>query len=489
MAETILWHDYETNGQDAHRARPLQFACVRTSLELEELSPPVVLHGRLPEDVLPDPEAALVHGITPSRLDELGGTPELALMRAVLVELGRPATCGAGFNSFDFDDEVTRFALWRSLLPAYEREYGQGRSRWDLIDPMRAAYALRPDGIAWPLREDATPSFRLADLAAANDVSHDDAHDALSDVRATIGLARLLRQAQPRLWSYLLAFRHKEAVWEQLALEAPAPLVHVSGKFPASQGCASLVLPMCRHPRFRTNHVVVIDLRHDPEPMLELPVDEVRRLLFLRRDERSPDDPRVPLKVLQVNKAPVIASPRVLDAAALARLALDPAVCETRARGLLQRRAAVEARIQQVYAEEPAERVVDPELALYGGGFVPGADERLCREMHETPPSGWRLLERGLRDPRVRELAFRCRARSYPETLDAAERERWRALVRDRVLGRGGDGAPGASEILERIAELRRASSEDPRATAILDDVAGSIRARLAAVTARAPAG
>jgi exodeoxyribonuclease-1 len=45
---------------------------------------------------------------------------------------------------------VTRYSLYRNFFDPYAREWQGGNSRWDLIDVVRAAYALRPEGIVWP---------------------------------------------------------------------------------------------------------------------------------------------------------------------------------------------------------------------------------------------------------------------------------------------------------------------------------------------------
>ena len=54
---------------------------------------------------------------------------------------------------------------------------------------------------------DGRPSFKLEHLSAANGLAHEAAHDALSDVRATIALARLIRDKQPRLFDFALRLR------------------------------------------------------------------------------------------------------------------------------------------------------------------------------------------------------------------------------------------------------------------------------------------
>jgi exodeoxyribonuclease-1 len=138
--ETLYWHDYETSGIDLDRDRPLQFAGLRTDLDLEPVDEPLTLYCRPADDLLPAPEASLITGITPQRArDE--GVREAEFVDRVHAELARSGTCALGYNTLRFDDEVTRRALYRNLFDPYAREYRDGNSRWDLIDLVRTVHA------------------------------------------------------------------------------------------------------------------------------------------------------------------------------------------------------------------------------------------------------------------------------------------------------------------------------------------------------------
>ena len=262
MPDTFYWHDYETFGADPSRDRPVQFAGLRTDFDLNPVGEPLVLFARPADDVLPQPEACLVTGISPQQALEKG-LPESEFIGRIERELARPGTCGVGYNSLRFDDEVTRYTLYRNFHEPYAREWQNGNSRWDLIDLVRTANALRPEGIEWPLREDDLPSFRLEDLTAANGISHESAHDALSDVRATIALARLVRERQPRLYDYVLRHRDKRSAQALLDIATMKPVLHVSGMFGAQRHNIALIVPLALHPVNR-NEVICYDLDADP---------------------------------------------------------------------------------------------------------------------------------------------------------------------------------------------------------------------------------
>jgi exodeoxyribonuclease-1 len=153
----------------------------------------------MPFDYLPHPMACLVTGITPN-FSLAKGLSEPNFAHKIYQQLSQANTCVAGYNSMRFDEEVTRHLLFRNLYPVYEREFKNNNSRWDVIDLVRACYALRPDEINWPKYEDGKPSFKLEELSKANNIGHEAAHDALSDVHATIGIAKLIKTKQPKLY-------------------------------------------------------------------------------------------------------------------------------------------------------------------------------------------------------------------------------------------------------------------------------------------------
>ena len=169
MSDSFLFYDLETFGADPRRSRIAQFAAVRTDAALDVVEEPISLFVRPADDLLPSPVATLITGITPQQaLAE--GMAEAEAAARIVEEMARPGTCTLGYNSLRFDDEFVRHTLFRNFFDPYEREWRGGNSRWDLLDVLRLAHALRPEGIEWPRREDGATSFRLEHLALANGV-------------------------------------------------------------------------------------------------------------------------------------------------------------------------------------------------------------------------------------------------------------------------------------------------------------------------------
>jgi len=440
---SIFWYDYETTGINPRSDRALQVAGIRTDAELNEIDEPVNLYCRPSEDILPHPAACLITGITPRQLAEQG-LAEADFMTRVHAQLSRPGTCGAGYNTLRFDDEVTRYSLYRNFFDPYAREWQGGNSRWDLIDVVRAAYALRPQGIVWP-EEDGRVTLRLERLTAANGIDHGHAHEALSDVRATIALARLIREKQPKLYDWLFELRSKQRVLDQIRLLQP--MVHISGRFSAARHYLGVVLPLAWHPRNR-NALIVCDLSQDPRPLLDLDADTLRQQLYIRHEERGEGQLPVPLKLIHVNRCPVVAPLKVLRGEDQQRLQLDMALYEARRQQLSDTQEVWRDKVQALYAGEDFAPSEDPEQQLYDG-FIGDRDRRLCEQVRSADPEQLARLQLPFDDERLPELLFRYRARNFPGSLSEEEQQRWRTFCRQRLT----EAAWGAPNTLADFTE------------------------------------
>ncbi|HEX7338455.1 MAG TPA: exodeoxyribonuclease I [Rhodanobacteraceae bacterium] len=465
---TFFWHDYETTGADPMRDRPLQFAGIRTDMELNPVDEPVMLYCQMPPDSLPHPVATLITGITPQQAQR-DGVIEAEFAAAVHEQLAMPGTCGVGYNSLRFDDAITRFLLYRNFHDPYAREWQSGNSRWDIIDLARMTFALRPAGIEWPAREDGSPSFRLEHLAAANHLKQEHAHDALSDVGATIELAKLLRARQPRLWEWYFNLRKKRAAQGLLDVANMTPLLHVSSRYPASRGCLSIIVPLCWHPA-RSTEVIVANLDADPTPLMQLDADAISDRLFTPRADLPEDVERVGLRTVHVNRSPALAPLSVLKGVDTARIGLDVDQCLANA-AKLRATAGLVSKVREVYTQAanlpPAD---DPELALYGG-FLPDSDKPLLDAVRATPPANLATTPFPFSDPRYPELLFRYRARNWPDTLNVAEHERWADFRRQRLTRETPVTTLTLDAYFATIAELRAQATSTVREQGLLDQL------------------
>ncbi|MDC1116692.1 exodeoxyribonuclease I [Luminiphilus sp.] len=464
-SESLYWHDYETSGADPTQDRPWQFAGIRTDPELNIVGEPLTLYAQPSEDRLPHPAAVRVTGITPQEAHEKG-VPEATFISRILAELAKPNTCTVGYNSIRFDDEVTRFTLWRNLRDPYAREWQNGNSRWDLLDVVRAFWALSPNGLEWPQRDDGLTSFRLEDLTAANGIEHGAAHDALADVIATIEMAKRLKQTNTHLFTTLYGNRSKRAASALINMPRLKPLVYVSGIFGAARHNVALVVPVAWHPD-NNSEVICVDLAGSTE-YLDQPVAQLHQLLFTPTSEQSKGAVRPPLTAVRLNRAPVLLPADWLAGEVAERLGLDGGHHRAHLAALHAARAADEkafaARFQDIWRERAFPPRTDPDQMLYDG-FVNGADRALCQQILKQEPAALATQSWPFTDARLPELLLRYRARNFPDSLSTDERDQWR----EHCQWQRQEGDFNQNMFTRALAEERARAGITPATTRALD--------------------
>lgn len=449
--KTIFWHDYETWGAEPRKDRPCQFAGIRTDEDLNIIDDPVSFYCKPTPDYLPHPEACLVTGICPDTALEKGLT-EVEFSARIVEQFMQPNTCVSGYNSICFDDEVTRHMLYRNFYDAYEREWKNGNSRWDIIDLVRMTHALRPEGIHWPKKDDGHPSFRLEDLTTANNIEHEGAHDALADVIATIEMAKCIKQAQPKLYDWLYQLRSKNKVKPMLDLGSRDMVLHASGMFSSTRGCLAIVMPLMLHP-VNQNGVIVIDLNQDPLIWLDLDPEEIKRRIFSRKDDLEEGVERVALKTVHINKCPVLAPMSVLNEETVSRYGIDLEACGANREKLLANNA-VMGKLRLIFADLDMESPIDPDHMLYSGGFFSDQDKSSMNNMRNMPPEKLADLDIPFQDKRLPEMLFRYRARNFPESLDAQESALWQSWCAEQLTTNPNGVGLAASDYFARLESL-----------------------------------
>lgn len=452
---TFLWHDYETFGINTRRDRPAQFAAIRTDAELNEIGEPVMLYCQPANDFLPDPQSCLITGITPQVCLERG-IPEYQFAATIENLLSETGTIGVGYNTIRFDDEVTRFMFWRNLIDPYAREWQNSCGRWDILDVVRTAYALRPEGINWPRHPDGRASFRLEQLTAENGIAHEAAHDALSDVRATIAMARLIRDRQPKLFDFCFALHKKDKVAAEIGLPLHRPFLHITGMFPAERGCIGIVWPLAVHPTNK-NEVIVWDLAADPTELASLDAETIRMRMFTKSDALPEGVSRLPIKSIHLNKSPVVINNlKTLSPEMTAQWGLDVATALRHAE-IAAQTPDMSAIWQDVF-HRPQESTPDVDEDLYGG-FVGNNDRRLLQELRALSPEAMATANPSFSDARLEEIFWRYRARNFPHTLSAEEVQRWEEHRSARLFG-GEGGARSIEKLFSEIDQLSETADE-----------------------------
>jgi len=451
---TILWHDYETWGVAPKFDKPSQFAAIRTDLDLNIIGEPEVFYCQPPQDYLPQPEACLVTGITPQKAQR-EGLAEAEFAARIHGLFNQPDTCVAGYNNIRFDDEVSRYLFYRNFYDPYGREWQNGNSRWDIIDLVRACYALRPEGIEWPTIErdgKQVVSFRLELLTKANGIDHEAAHDAMGDVYATIAMAKLIKDKQPKLYDFIFNLKNKRQVAELIDVYNMTPIVHTSSKVSSDHGCTSWFAPVGYHPTNK-NAVIAVDLAKDPTPLFELTSEQIKARLYTRHDDLAPDELPISVKLIHINKCPVIAPAKTLLPENAKRLNIPRELC-LKHLALLKVHDDLRDKLSDVFAVDYDNSTsVDAEQALYSGSFFSHSDKAQMDILRELPPEQLGSHPFQFQDERLAVMLFRYRARNYPYTLNSKEQQKWQQYCTNK-LQYGEKGLLSIEEFMQKIENL-----------------------------------
>jgi exodeoxyribonuclease-1 len=459
---SLYWYDFETYGVSAIQDRPVQFGGIRTSCDLDIISEPDVLYCKLPFDYLPSVEACLIHGHTPISVGALA-VCEAEFSRAIHSILSQSNSCAVGYNAMRFDHVIAQHLFYRNLQDPYAWHWKNGNSKWDIIDLLRAACALRPEGIEWPLNSDGIHTFKLGDLASANGIDLRSAHDAVSDVQATIALARLLKRTQPKLYDYFFSLRDKRKVKDIIFAKPRRPLVHTTSMFRSEYLNTSLVLPLAPHPSIR-DATIVYDLRRDPSSCFDLSSEEMRKLLFTRSLDMPQGATRPALKVIHHNRCPFVAMGSLVTASVAERISIDLGLAESYADHILQIPSFID-KAQSCFIPSASayssDSKGDVDYALYEGGFFSDGDRILIDEWLDQPAENLSGTIPKFDDYRLPELAFRYFGRNYPDLLTEGDAVRWQAHCRSKLLDCGEDNLSQYERFCQDL--LRLADSLSPK--------------------------
>lgn len=404
---TFFFYDLETSGLKAREDRIMQFAGQRTDMELNPVGKSVNILVKMTEDALPSPGAISVTKITPQQT-LMDGLTEAEFCKYVMEEVFVPETIAVGFNTVRFDDEFMRAILWRNFYDPYEWEWKDGRGRWDILDVVRLTRAIRPEGIEWPFTDDGRPTNRLELITKLNDVSHEHAHDALSDVYATIAVARLIREKQPELFEYLYKMRDKKEVQKLVNLDNKRPFVYASGRYAGEFNKTTVAVPIAPG---RNGNVLMYDLRYNPEERLDFPV----------------------VKELCYNKCPAVAPVGVLEkGGGWEKIGLDKEAMQKNLE-ILMRHPEFAEQVRNEYEDRPEfPPAVEPEAALYDG-FVNETDKVKVAAVRNADVNRLADFHPDFHDPRLPELLLHYKGRNYAETLSESEMESYERYRQERL--------------------------------------------------------
>ena len=432
--KTFYWYDYETFGLSPKVQRIAQFAGIRTDENLNVLDEHM-FYCKPTRDSLPAPEACLVTGITPQLCEEKGFI-EHEFIKKIHTEFSKPETCIVGYNSIAFDDEYTRHTLFRNFLDPYSWHWQNGNSRWDILNVARFCYAHKEDdSLKWVKNDKNRPIFKLDNLAPANHIEHSNAHDAMADVKATIGIASIIKKTQPKFFEYALSLRNKKEVEKLVKLFYPMLLT--SSGFGYKSSFTRLVTAVCYHPDY-SDRAIVFNLNQDPEILLELDIDELKKLTFTRKSDLPKGLEKLELNELVFNKSPMfVCSPNEdsfkLSSNLIGKFKIDMENCFKNLSFIHQNRSKIEEKVQLIFKQPPErQQTSDVDQSLYDG-FISRHDRIICNEIQNLSPKDFDHYNPPFEDKKLNKLFLNFKARNYPQYLNDFEQDEWFEIVQSRI--------------------------------------------------------
>ncbi len=439
--KTLFFYDLETSGLSPREDRIMQFAGQRTDLNLNPIGEPVNFYVKLDEDTLPSPDAIMTTKITPQKTIEEGIT-EKALCEILINDIFVPNTIALGYNNIRFDDEFIRHLFWRNFYDPYEWQWKDGRSKWDLLDIVRITRALRGEGISWPVTDEGKPTNRLELLTKANHLEHKSAHDAGSDVSATIAVARLIREKQPKLFSYFFTHRDKNTLKPLLNPQKPNNLVYTSGSYGAAHNFTTVIRPLAEG---KNGSILVYDLRYNYNDFLSS--------TSVKKDEKTPSSNRI-IKSIALNRCPILAPLSILDAEdGWQKLDLEKSAVQKNSDDIASRLSDI-LNIAKSFELPPFPPSTTPESALYDA-FLNDSDRQLTEEVRNiTEPELIKKFHPNFSDSRLAPLFLHYKAKNFKSTLTDAELAEWESYRTNRLNSQ-------SQPFLDALSRLKSAGAND----------------------------
>ena len=175
-----------------------------------------------------------------------------------------------GHNSINFDETVLEYNLFSNLFYPYPTRAKRG----DTLNLVRALYACNPSSISTDVTPRGNPSFKLEKLAKLNGLPVEFAHDAFSDVKTSIALAKFVKESDPKLWNSLaLTMDKKQAVEYVNNNSGITYLTNFGGRV------ALEALSMVCESQLYKGMYHTLKLSTDPKPLLEANNAEFKALL------------------------------------------------------------------------------------------------------------------------------------------------------------------------------------------------------------------
>ncbi|QJC37868.1 exodeoxyribonuclease I [Enterobacteriaceae endosymbiont of Donacia bicoloricornis] len=414
---SFLFYDYETFGLNPKKDRIAQFACIRTDINLNIISSPIVTYCKLPSDYLPDPNSIIIHNISPYVVN-LKGLKENEFAHFINKIFSYPNTCILGYNNINFDDEFSKFLFYRNFYDAYEWFWKNNNSRWDILNLIRACYVLRPNGIFWP-KINNIPIFNLEKIAILNNIlPYYKSHDALSDVYTTISLTKLVKNKQPLLFKYFFKYKNKNFLIKIINLLKIQILIHISNIYKNKDNNLNCITPLFWHPENK-NILITFNLKKKISSFLKILNNKSKikkEYIFLY------------IQYINFSKSPLLIPINILKKIDIKRLKFNILFYTENfsmlKKNFLEIKNFIKLNLINFSKKDDNTNIYNVDEQLYKN-FFPNNDLYNFKKINDKKSIYLNLNKISFKDKRAKILLFKYKARNFPFMLNHIEKKKW----------------------------------------------------------------
>ena len=288
----FVFYDFETSSSNKYWGQIIQIGAILTNDNLDELDR-FDARCRLSPGIIPEAMALIVNKTSPVMLKK-SNLSHYEMIRQFIQTLKRwgKATY-VGFNSIEFDEEFLRCTLFQTLEYPYITSTN-GNTRGDILSLARAANLYYPNTLKNSVNEKGNDVYKLDQMAPLNGIDHGDAHSAIGDVLATIGIAKLILKKAPNVWKASKLTMDKNQSLELIKNE----LFFCSNEYFYGKSRPYMQTFICQHPQYQWP--LCFDLKHDPTPYLNMPLAELT--IAMKKQPKF-------IRTMRHNKHPIIMNP------------------------------------------------------------------------------------------------------------------------------------------------------------------------------------
>ena len=417
----FVFYDFETSSSNKRWGQIIQIGAILVNDNLQELDR-FESRCRLSPGVIPEAMALIVNKTTPQILKKtnLSHYQMVRQFCDTLKKWGKVTYIG--YNSIDFDEEILRSTLFKTLEYPYLTSTN-GNKRGDLLGLARAANLYYPNTLKNPISAKGNAVYKLDQIAPLNGIKHMDAHSAIGDAASTLEIAKIIYKKALNVWKASQMTTQKDETMKIIKEEK----FFCTNEYFYGKSRPFIVTYVCAHPKYQW--AVCFDLKQDPENYLNLLPAELK--------QEMSKNPKF-LRTVRHNKHPIVMNPSYgINFEGYKELGKNK--LEKRAQLIKSNKQFAEklSLILEDIAQEKED--TDSQLDIYEEEsiykkFSPKEDNKIMNEFHKIDWKKKLKLIGNFKDERLKYFGKKLLYEESPENLSQKDFKEMHKMITERIL-------------------------------------------------------